>query len=70
VHREAFVLIELPLVICLFLAVVGIVTGGILCYRNGSVTPGAWVGFSLVLPFCALLVFVLRTHRRQRKHRK
>jgi ABC-type uncharacterized transport system YnjBCD permease subunit len=57
--RRAFALIELPLVICLLLALVGIIIGALLWYRSGTVTAEAWVGFSLVLPLSALLAFLL-----------
>ncbi len=65
--RQAFALIELPLVICLFLATVGIITGAILSCRSGRVTAGAWVGFGFVLPLCALFGFVLMGNLRHRR---
>jgi len=69
-RRRAFALIELPLVICLFFAAVGIIIGAVLWYRSGTVTAGAWVGFSLVLPLCALLAFVLFGGLRARRRSK
>ena len=69
-RRRAFALIELPLVICLFLAAFGIISGALLWYRSGTVTTGAWTSFSLVLPLCALFAFVFFGEWRVRRRSK
>jgi hypothetical protein len=64
---RAIAIIELPLVICLFIAVAGIVAGAILWYRSGSMTTGVLLRFSLVLPLLALVALVLLSGRRERR---
>ena len=56
--RNAFAIIELPLVICIFVALFGIVYGAILWYRSGSVTTGVVLRFALVLPLLGILTVI------------
>ena len=66
-RARAFALIELPLVVCLLLAAVGIAAGVVLWYRSGTVTMSVVIGFSLVLPLLALVTAVLLSGLRERR---
>ena len=55
---NAFAIIELPLVICLFVALLGIVSGAILWYRSGSVTAAVVICFGLALPLLSIVTVI------------
>lgn len=56
--RRGFAIIELPLVLCVLIALAGVVAGAVLGYQRGSMAAGVLVRFSLVLPLLALVTLV------------
>jgi hypothetical protein len=65
--RNAFAIIELPLVICLFVALLGIVSGTILWYRSGTLTASVGICFGLAVPLLAIVTVIsLSAWRNQR----
>jgi hypothetical protein len=56
--RNAFAIVELPLAICLLMALFGIVCGATLWYRSGRLTTGVVICFVLVTPLLAILAVI------------